>query len=148
MSRPTIIDLAKAAGVSPATVDRVLNGRQNVREETVRRVHEAAEAIGYHGANVIRYRLLADKPEFRLGLVLQKPRHAFYQDVLRIFEAQARACMLRRVQITARFTATAQAANISAPASRPFTPPPSRTASADSTTLRHAVARSISVLSR
>ena len=62
MSRPTIIDLAKAAGVSTATVDRVLNGRHNVREETVRRVHEAAEAIGYHGANVIRYRLLADKP--------------------------------------------------------------------------------------
>ena len=108
MSRPTIIDLAKAAGVSTATVDRVLNGRHNVREETVRRVHEAAEAIGYHGANVIRYRLLADKPEFRLGLVLQKPRHAFYQDVQRIFEAQARACMLRRVQITARFTETAR----------------------------------------
>ncbi|WP_114347818.1 LacI family DNA-binding transcriptional regulator [Paracoccus lutimaris] len=108
MSRPTIIDLAKAAGVSTATVDRVLNGRQNVREETVRRVHDAAEAIGYHGANIIRYRLLADKPEFRLGLVLQKPRHAFYQDVLRIFEAQARACMLRRVQITARFAETAR----------------------------------------
>ncbi|MBP8930006.1 MAG: LacI family DNA-binding transcriptional regulator [Paracoccus sp.] len=108
MSRPTIIDLAKAAGVSTATVDRVLNGRHNVREETVRRVHEAAEAIGYHGANVIRYRLLADKPEFRLGLVLQKPRHAFYQDVLSIFEAQARACMLRRVQIVSRFAETAR----------------------------------------
>ena len=26
-------------------MDRVLNGRSNVREETVRRVHEAAEAI-------------------------------------------------------------------------------------------------------
>ncbi len=108
MARPTIIDLAKAAGVSTATVDRVLNGRSNVREETVRRVHEAAETIGYHGANVIRYRLLADKPEFRLGLVLQKPRHAFYQDVLRIFEAQARGCMLRRVQIVARFAETAR----------------------------------------
>ncbi len=108
MSRPTLADLAKAAGVSTATVDRVLNGRQNVREETVRRVHEAAEEIGYHGANVIRYRLLADKPEFRLGLVLQKPRHAFYQEVLRLFEAEARACRQRRVQITARFVETAR----------------------------------------
>ena len=40
--------------------------------------------------------------------MLQKPRHAFYQDVLRIFEAQARACMLRRVQIVARFAETAR----------------------------------------
>ena len=103
MSRPTIADLAKAAGVSTATVDRVLNGRHNVREETVRRVHEAAEQIGYHGVNVIRHRLWADKPEFRLGLVLQKPRHHFYQQVLAIFEAQARACTERRVRVIPRF---------------------------------------------
>lgn len=108
MSRPTITDLARAAGVSTATVDRVLNGRPNVRDETVRRVHDAAEQIGYHGANAIRYRMLADKPEFRLGLVLQKPRHHFYQEALRIFEAQARSCLARRVQITSRFAETTQ----------------------------------------
>ena len=103
MDRPTIADLAKAAGVGTATVDRVLNGRQKVREETVRRVHEAAEKIGYHGANIIRHRMLADKAEFRLGLILQKPKHAFYQETQRIFEAQARACTLRRVQVTTKF---------------------------------------------
>lgn len=103
MDRPTIADLARAAGVGTATVDRVLNGRQNVREETVRRVHEAAEQIGYHGANVIRHRMLANKAEFRLGLILQKPRHAFYQETQRLFEAQARACTLRRVQVTTKF---------------------------------------------
>lgn len=103
MSRPTIADLAKAAGVGTATVDRVLNGRPNVREETVRRVHEAAEKIGYHGANIIRQRMLSDKAVFRLGLILQKSRHYFYQENLRIFEAQARACTLRRVEITAKF---------------------------------------------
>ncbi|MFD1797843.1 LacI family transcriptional regulator [Paracoccus aurantiacus] len=103
MTRPTIADLARAAGVGTATVDRVLNGRPNVREETVRRVHDAAERIGYHGANIIRHRMLADKPEFRLGLILQKSQHAFYQETLRLFEAQARASTLRRVQITAKF---------------------------------------------
>ena len=41
-SRPTIADLAAKAGVSVATVDRVLNGRHKVREETARRVYEAA----------------------------------------------------------------------------------------------------------
>ncbi len=91
MARPTIADLARAADVSTATVDRVLNGRSNVREETVRRVHKAAEDIGYHAANVIRHRMLADRSELRLGLVLQKFKHRFYQDVLAIFEQQARA---------------------------------------------------------
>lgn len=108
MARPTIADLAKASGLSTATVDRVLNGRQNVREETVRRVHQAAEEIGYHGANAIRHRMLADKPLLRLGLVLQKPRHAFYQDVQAIFEAQARACVQCRVEVSTRFAETGQ----------------------------------------
>lgn len=103
MGRPTIADLARASGLSTATVDRVLNGRPNVREETVRRVHEAAEKIGYHGANAIRHRMLADKATFRLGLILQKPRHAFYQQTLKAFEAQARACSTRRVEITPKF---------------------------------------------
>jgi len=44
--RPTIADLARAAGVSVATVDRVLNGRHPVREETARRVSEAASGLG------------------------------------------------------------------------------------------------------
>lgn len=106
MARPTIADLARVAGVSTATVDRVLNGRPNVREETVRRVHQAAEEIGYHGANAIRNRMLADRPRLRLGLVLQKPRHAFYQDVQAIFEAEARACTQCKVEISTRFTET------------------------------------------
>lgn len=112
MARPTIADLAQAAGLSTATVDRVLNGRPNVRDETVRRVHQAAEQIGYHGANVIRQRMLADRPELRLGLVLQKPRHRFYQDVQAIFEAQARATTQARVQIIPRFVETTQAAEL------------------------------------
>lgn len=108
MARPTIADLARVSGVSTATVDRVLNGRPNVREETIRRVHQAAEEIGYHGANAIRQRMLEDRPVLRLGLVLQKPRHAFYQDVQAIFTAQARACTRCKVEVTTRFTETSQ----------------------------------------
>jgi LacI family transcriptional regulator len=77
--RPTIQDLADAAGVSVATVDRVLNGRLKVREETARKVGEAARRIGYHGVNLIEQRLRADLPELRMGFVLQSPDHAFYQ---------------------------------------------------------------------
>ncbi|HEU0223473.1 MAG TPA: LacI family DNA-binding transcriptional regulator [Paracoccaceae bacterium] len=79
-ARPTISDLARAAGVSVATVDRVLNGRHPVREETARRVYEAAHAIGYHATALIRQRLQEDLPRFKLGFVLQKERHEFYQN--------------------------------------------------------------------
>lgn len=43
------MDVAEAAGVSKATVSKVLSGRQDlsVRPETRRRVHEAAQALGY-----------------------------------------------------------------------------------------------------
>jgi LacI family transcriptional regulator len=60
MSRPTVNDIARAAGVSLATVDRVLNARPGVTEKTVRRVNEAIDAIGYvrdvAAANLARQR--------------------------------------------------------------------------------------------
>ncbi len=40
-------DVARAAGVSPATVDRVLNRRPGVRARTAQQVVEAAAALGY-----------------------------------------------------------------------------------------------------
>ena len=77
--RPTIADLAQKSGVSVATVDRVLNGRHPVREETSRRVYEAASALGYHATSLIRQRISADLPVVRLGILLQKPESEFYK---------------------------------------------------------------------
>jgi LacI family transcriptional regulator len=45
--RRTILDVARAAGVSTATVDRVLNGREGVRGATRARVLSAAGSLGY-----------------------------------------------------------------------------------------------------
>lgn len=104
--RPTITDLAAEAGVSVATVDRVLNGRLTVREETARKVQEAANRIGFHGANAIRARLMADVPELHFGLILQKERHSFYQSVLEHFEAQVQAVTHRRLRLTVKFAQT------------------------------------------
>ncbi len=78
--RPTITSVAKEAGCSVATVDRVLNGREKVREETARKVYEAAQRVGYHAAPLIGQRLQADVPEMRLGFVLHKEKQAFYQN--------------------------------------------------------------------
>jgi len=88
-NRPTIADLARESGVSVATVDRVLNNRLPVREETARRVYEAANAIGYHAAGLIRQRMRQELPEYRLGFLLRNPGHHFYQELAREMESAA-----------------------------------------------------------
>lgn len=45
--RATVTDIAKASGMSTATVDRVLNGRVGVRATTKQRVMQAAQELGY-----------------------------------------------------------------------------------------------------
>ena len=77
VDRPTIFDLAKKAGVSVATVDRVLNRRLPVRADTARRVVTAAEAIGFHATGLLQSRL-TELPKRRFGFLLQK-HDAFYQ---------------------------------------------------------------------
>jgi LacI family transcriptional regulator len=49
MDRPkaTIIEVARAAGVSPSTVSRVLNGTTPVDPDKAARVHEAVARLGY-----------------------------------------------------------------------------------------------------
>jgi LacI family transcriptional regulator len=95
--RPTIHDLAHAAGVSIATVDRVLNGRQRVREETAVRVYNAAKAIGYHAVGLLRQRVFEELPQYRLGFVLQKPGQVFYQSLARDLEQAALATSGMRI---------------------------------------------------
>ncbi|MER9340621.1 MULTISPECIES: LacI family DNA-binding transcriptional regulator [unclassified Mesorhizobium] len=84
--RPTITDLARISGVSVATVDRVLNNRLPVREETARRVYEAATSIGYHAAGLIKQRMRHELPEYRLGFLLLRREDVFYSEFARELE--------------------------------------------------------------
>jgi LacI family transcriptional regulator len=80
--RSTIADVAKRAGLSAATVDRALNGRHFVREETLRKIYEASAAIGYHGAALIKQRLREELPQYRLGFLLLGEIHsAFFRNL-------------------------------------------------------------------
>ncbi|MCT4333483.1 substrate-binding domain-containing protein [Paracoccus sp. YLB-12] len=47
MRKPTIIDLAKAAGVSPTTISHAFSGRRKVDPETRERIVALAEQMGY-----------------------------------------------------------------------------------------------------
>ncbi|MCF4123636.1 LacI family transcriptional regulator [Antribacter sp. KLBMP9083] len=52
--RVTITDVAKAAGVSVATVSKVVNGRYGVAPATAARVFEVVEQLGYESSLVAR----------------------------------------------------------------------------------------------
>lgn len=89
-ARPTIRDVAEAAGVSAATVDRVLNARSPVRESTARRVAEAAHRIGYHASALLDRRLMPDLPERRFGLVLRGEGSSFQTELSQAIERAVR----------------------------------------------------------
>ncbi|MFN3972366.1 MAG: LacI family DNA-binding transcriptional regulator [Gemmobacter sp.] len=59
--RPTVNDIAREAGVSLATVDRVLNARPGVRAQTAEAVNDAIRRLGYvrdvAAANLARQRV-------------------------------------------------------------------------------------------
>ena len=83
---PTTRDLAKAAGVSLATVDRVLNDRTGVREDTVRRVSDAIERIGF--SRNISAANLARSRSYRFLFLLPRTGDQFLTELLaRIAEA-------------------------------------------------------------
>jgi LacI family transcriptional regulator len=78
MKRHGMAELAREAGVSIATVDRVLNGREAVSGDTRALVLAAAERIGHPAA-----RRLGPEPngirDLRFGVVLHKQGQDFYK---------------------------------------------------------------------
>ncbi len=86
--RPTTKDLAKEAGVSLATVDRVLNDRTGVRGDTVKRVSEAIEKIGF--IRNISAANLARSKSYRFLFLLPRTGDQFLFELLaRIGEVNA-----------------------------------------------------------
>lgn len=75
--RPTIQDLAKAAGVGTATVDRALNNRGGVSTRTQHAVADAAARIGYPLPSSMTGGRVG--PPVSLGFVLHKPSQDFYK---------------------------------------------------------------------
>ena len=97
MSRPTIIDLATAAGVSLATVDRVLNSRPGVRQVTVEKVNSAVERIGFvrdpFAAN------LARKRDFKVIAFVPKGDGQFLTEICNSVRKTAHALAAERVDL-------------------------------------------------
>lgn len=83
----TIKDVAKEAGVSVATVSRVLNGTDRVRSETVTAVQNAIEKLNYH-PNFLG-RTLRRLETMKILVVLPTISNQFYSRVIRGIQSVA-----------------------------------------------------------
>ena len=101
MARPTVNDIARVAGVSLATVDRVLNERPGVRAATVERVNGAIATLGYvrdvSAANLARQR------HYQLALFLPAGDGEFVRALARAIERTAPTARIERTDLDVRF---------------------------------------------
>ena len=67
---PTIMDVARAAGVSKGSVSLAFNDRPGVSDATRQRVHEAAERLGWRPN--LQARRLSTQTAYAFGLVLRR----------------------------------------------------------------------------
>jgi LacI family transcriptional regulator len=84
----TIHDVAAHAGVSVATVSRVLNGKQLVRPETADRVLTIARSL--HFVPNVAARTLSIRRSQTIGIVLPDVHGEFFSEVIRGVDVAAR----------------------------------------------------------
>jgi LacI family transcriptional regulator len=78
--RPTIVDVAAEAGVSPMTVSRVINDRPGVGPDARAAVAAAIQVLGY--TPNVAARSLVTSAELRIGVIYSNPSAAFMSDFL------------------------------------------------------------------
>lgn len=82
-----IIDVARRAGVSSATVSRVLSNKPHVRPEMQERVWEAVEELGYRPNRVARS--LRVQKSNTIGLIISDIQNPFFTSIVRAVEDTA-----------------------------------------------------------
>lgn len=89
MARVTIKEIAKKAGVSIGTVDRVINNRGKVRPETENRIRQICNELGYE-SNFLAKALVLGKKESNIAVIITNPeRNGFTRNVKNGFDAAA-----------------------------------------------------------
>ena len=78
-------DVANLAGVSATTVSHVMNRTRYVKPETVERVHQALEELGY--VNNSAARLLRAGRSFTVGVMVNGYANSFFLEILEGIES-------------------------------------------------------------
>jgi len=93
MSRPTMEDVASAAGVSRSLVSLVFQDSPKVSQASRERVMAEAERLGYR-PNVLARQLASNRTR-TIGILLDDLHNPYFADVLDAFESAAEAAGLR-----------------------------------------------------
>jgi LacI family transcriptional regulator len=99
MPKPTIRELAAAANVSVATVNRVIAGSERVRQDTIEQVIQAAQRIGFYGLGALQHRAAQALVHFRLGVVIQSPHRHFSAALVQGFAEAAAARQGEQIKV-------------------------------------------------
>ncbi len=83
----TIVDVARRAGVSTATVSRIMSGASASRPATVAAVRAAAEALDYRPSSIARS--LKTRTTNTLGLIVTDVHNPFFPELVRAVEDAA-----------------------------------------------------------
>jgi LacI family transcriptional regulator len=86
--KASIYDVAKAAGVSAATVSRVLSGSRGVRAESSTAVMEAVEKLGYRPNHLGR--ALRRRATFAIGMIVPRVDNPFFPRIVQYTEEYLR----------------------------------------------------------
>ncbi|NYI06847.1 LacI family DNA-binding transcriptional regulator [Allostreptomyces psammosilenae] len=91
MKRPTIADIAQAAGVSKGAVSYALNGKAGVSDQTRARILDIAARLGWHPSSAAR--ALSEGRSGAIGLVVDRPAwvlgiEPFFMQLISGIEAQ------------------------------------------------------------
>lgn len=98
--RATVHDVARTAGVSLATVDRVLNSRPGVRAQTVEKVEAAIAEIGFQ--RDLSASLLARARDLKLTFVIPDGSNEFMASLADAVSRRAGPALTDRVHIETR----------------------------------------------
>jgi LacI family transcriptional regulator len=100
MSKITIQDVARKAGVSVATIDRVLNRRPGVKANTVEKVESAIRELNYQPDRIAAR--LARGKDYRFWFILPNTAGEFMQAIADEVDQSARRMASERVTILVR----------------------------------------------
>ncbi|MEU3373906.1 LacI family DNA-binding transcriptional regulator [Streptomyces sp. NPDC006660] len=89
MKRPTMKDVARAAGVSPMTVSRAVSGEPGVSPDTAARVEQAVRQLGYQRNDNARNLRQKSPRTSTIGLVVDDLANPFYALMARSVEDEA-----------------------------------------------------------
>lgn len=109
----TIKEIARLAGVSRGTVDRVLNDRGGVNPRTAKKIHEIARALDY-SPNKLGKRLAVRKKQLTFGCVLfgEKQENPYFAAVVAAMNQRSAQLAEYGITVEICFSAIGDAASL------------------------------------